>query len=221
MITAGAVDRLRPDGDRFYDPTTGTFLTRDPIEAVTRSPYGYTGGNPLNATDPSGLCWGPGCWVEEGTQGLVGFVGGLMGADQRTVAQAQGTVDEGSDYVGDQITNNPIHDHVGIDANICAGVCAGLTYLDGHFYLNYGAGAVAGAGVGPTYYSQPLDPDSCDDNPNVTTMVVLTVPVSGSVSRDMESGGLSTDKGWTVSPGIGWGMKYSLFLGPMWQKPIS
>jgi hypothetical protein len=30
---------------------------------VTRSPYAYVEGNPLNKTDPSGLCWGPGCWV--------------------------------------------------------------------------------------------------------------------------------------------------------------
>jgi RHS repeat-associated protein len=41
---------------RVYDPTTGQFLTRDPIEAVTRSPYGYAGNNPLNYIDPSGLC---------------------------------------------------------------------------------------------------------------------------------------------------------------------
>ncbi len=40
---------------RYYDPTTGQFLTRDPAVASTRSAYGYTYGNPLNTTDPSGL----------------------------------------------------------------------------------------------------------------------------------------------------------------------
>lgn len=50
---------------RYYDPATGQFLTRDPIEAQTREAYGYVGGNPLNETDPTGLCWGPTCWVEE------------------------------------------------------------------------------------------------------------------------------------------------------------
>jgi RHS repeat-associated protein len=40
---------------RLYDPTTGQFLSRDPINALTRSAYGYVYGNPLNATDPSGL----------------------------------------------------------------------------------------------------------------------------------------------------------------------
>ncbi len=40
---------------RFYDPTTSQFLSRDPLAAMTRSPYGYVYGNPLNAVDPSGL----------------------------------------------------------------------------------------------------------------------------------------------------------------------
>jgi RHS repeat-associated protein len=40
---------------RYYDPTTGQFLTRDPITPLTRSPYGYVYGNPLNNSDPSGL----------------------------------------------------------------------------------------------------------------------------------------------------------------------
>ena len=40
---------------RYYDPVTTEFLSRDPAVATTRDPYGYAGGNPLNATDPSGL----------------------------------------------------------------------------------------------------------------------------------------------------------------------
>lgn len=50
---------------RYYDPATAQFLTRDPIESITREAYGYVGGNPLNRTDPMGLCWGPGCWAED------------------------------------------------------------------------------------------------------------------------------------------------------------
>ena len=40
---------------RYYDPTTGQFLSRDPAVASTREAYGYTGGDPLNGSDPSGL----------------------------------------------------------------------------------------------------------------------------------------------------------------------
>lgn len=40
---------------RVYDPATGQFLTRDPLEDSARSPYLYAAGNPLTYTDPSGL----------------------------------------------------------------------------------------------------------------------------------------------------------------------
>jgi RHS repeat-associated protein len=39
---------------RYYDPSTAQFLSRDPIEPVTRQPYAYAANNPLNMTDPSG-----------------------------------------------------------------------------------------------------------------------------------------------------------------------
>ena len=40
---------------RFYDPVSGSFLSRDPMAASTRSPYGYASNSPVNASDPSGL----------------------------------------------------------------------------------------------------------------------------------------------------------------------
>jgi RHS repeat-associated protein len=53
-----------PDGriDRYYDPSTDQFLSIDPDVAETGQPYAFTGDDPLNATDPLGLCWSPiGC----------------------------------------------------------------------------------------------------------------------------------------------------------------
>lgn len=41
--------------NRYYDPATAQFLTRDPLAALTWAPYSYTNGNPLNETDPLGL----------------------------------------------------------------------------------------------------------------------------------------------------------------------
>jgi RHS repeat-associated protein len=40
---------------RYYDPTSGQFLTVDPLVTVTQTPYGYVSDNPLNAGDPTGL----------------------------------------------------------------------------------------------------------------------------------------------------------------------
>jgi RHS repeat-associated protein len=42
--------------DRYYDPTTDQFWSVDPDVAETGQPYSFTGDNPLNATDPLGLC---------------------------------------------------------------------------------------------------------------------------------------------------------------------
>jgi RHS repeat-associated protein len=49
---------------RYYDPSIGRFISRDPMSAQpgwTGSPYGYGGGNPVNATDPTGLGVDWGC----------------------------------------------------------------------------------------------------------------------------------------------------------------
>jgi len=44
---------------RYYDPATQQFLTMDPQVAQTKQPYAYTGANPVNGTDPTGLCTFP------------------------------------------------------------------------------------------------------------------------------------------------------------------
>lgn len=41
---------------RYYDPKTAQFITVDPWNTLTGSPYGYASNNPLNLSDPSGLC---------------------------------------------------------------------------------------------------------------------------------------------------------------------
>jgi RHS repeat-associated protein len=46
---------------RYYDPTTGQFITRDPLEAVTHAPYSYSTDDPTNISDPSGRCSLIGC----------------------------------------------------------------------------------------------------------------------------------------------------------------
>jgi RHS repeat-associated protein len=40
---------------RYFEPSSGQFLSRDPMEPFTRSAYAYASSNPLNFTDPLGL----------------------------------------------------------------------------------------------------------------------------------------------------------------------
>src|ERR1700676_190892 len=53
--------RLVPGGEfrsvvhRYYDPGTGQFLSVDPLANITGTPYAYTGGDPVNGSDPAGL----------------------------------------------------------------------------------------------------------------------------------------------------------------------
>jgi hypothetical protein len=48
---------------RYYDPKTAQFLTRDPLDTLTRSAYGYVNDNPINGTDPTGLVAPGGCYT--------------------------------------------------------------------------------------------------------------------------------------------------------------
>lgn len=80
---------------RFYDPATGQFLTRDPIEGQTRQPYSYARQNPLNLVDPSGLVGelaGGGCLVGEAIQPIGGCAPGAAAGATAEVAIAAGAV---------------------------------------------------------------------------------------------------------------------------------
>ena len=73
---------------RYYDPATGQFLSRDPLEALTGRPYSYAGNDPVNETDPSGLlgCGDLGPFagacntVSSGVSTVVGGAGSTIGA---------------------------------------------------------------------------------------------------------------------------------------------
>ncbi|MDX2065147.1 MAG: RHS repeat-associated core domain-containing protein [Fimbriimonadaceae bacterium] len=55
--SSGGDSGLQLLGHRYYDPSTGRFLTRDPIKDG-RNWYTYCENNPLTAVDPLGL------WIE-------------------------------------------------------------------------------------------------------------------------------------------------------------
>jgi RHS repeat-associated protein len=52
---------LQYDQARYYDPQTGQFISRDPLEAQTRQPYSYAADNPVSWSDPTGDISGKKC----------------------------------------------------------------------------------------------------------------------------------------------------------------
>jgi RHS repeat-associated protein len=69
---------------RWYDPTTAQFTSVDPLVAKTGQAYEYAGDNPVDNSDPTGLCWGGAtlCSIENSVSSALGTVGDLAGAVQ-------------------------------------------------------------------------------------------------------------------------------------------
>src|SRR5439155_12176149 len=78
---------------RYYDPTTAQFISRDPVTYLTREPYAYTGDNPLNGTDPTGLynCgWQPWNCIRLDTIGRNQFASNATNPQTLAIAGAAG-----------------------------------------------------------------------------------------------------------------------------------
>jgi hypothetical protein len=58
--------------NRYYDPSTGQFLSVDPLVQSTGEPYAYAGDDPINNMDPLGLCWPSWACPVENALGSVG-----------------------------------------------------------------------------------------------------------------------------------------------------
>lgn len=72
---------------RYYDPSTGQFISQDPLLDMTRSPYGYSADDPINQSDPLGLCnsnpLSPSFWINGNC--ISGLVGGPDGGGPETL----------------------------------------------------------------------------------------------------------------------------------------
>jgi len=124
--------------NRYYDPTTGQFLSVDPLVGITVQAYAYSGDDPVNMTDPLGLWgWNPisdvvqaatdvghdvaagANWVAHHPLQIAAIVGGavvIVGATVLTgglvdvlVATASGLVEEESTIGGLEAVELAIH----------------------------------------------------------------------------------------------------------------
>jgi RHS repeat-associated protein len=192
---------------RYYDPATGSFLTRDLAVTTTRAPYAYVKDNPLNATDPRGLCdWA--MQIFPATSGLCAFehvtpyvANTPLAAPTARAAQA------GYDAV------DPVMQHATYGAGVCAGVCGGFSqqgdttsgYMGGFGILGRGP-SVGWAGQTasrrhPTAYTVAVgqnddkyhSPDWCDWEVDIITGVGGEVGGTGTVFSHR---GNDPRKGW-------------------------
>lgn len=110
---------------RYYDPATGQFITRDPVEMATRQPYSYAGGGPVNSNDPTGLaCAGP-------FGSLCAFGDAITHAGSTLLNEGRGILNTatvgGSEAIAGALGAPP--PGFGIGFGGCIGL--GITFLDG------------------------------------------------------------------------------------------
>jgi RHS repeat-associated protein len=85
---------------RYYDPTTGQFLSRDPLTITTGHPYAYVENDPVGGIDAAGLRRGPSLFergaivVHDSLHGAANkFVQNHPSGAQRVVDFSAGTLD--------------------------------------------------------------------------------------------------------------------------------
>jgi RHS repeat-associated protein len=159
------------DRARFYQSQTGSFTTRDPAFSSTDTAYTYSGGDPVNSSDPSGLIPSdPAC----GGNGPIGYSPGRLA--QLCAAQQANS----RQVVSEECKNNP---GGCTDDNFCIGsVCLQFNIVQG---LEGGANFIEGFGnaelgtintvvhyasfgqLNSNFHLNPLP--FCSDNPFVQT----------------------------------------------------
>lgn len=157
-------------GARMYDPIIGRWLSKDPIlfGGGDTNLYGYVANDPVNWTDPSGLCpWCIGAVVGGVASGVSAY---LAGGDARTIAvsAAVGAVAGAASMGVSAFTSSATaaiaaNAGIGIAANVATQVATG-TAPGSLNYTQVGIGALAGgigAGVGlgagtAAFYGTPV-----------------------------------------------------------------
>ncbi|MHB8263774.1 MAG: RHS repeat-associated core domain-containing protein, partial [Acidimicrobiales bacterium] len=85
--------------NRYYDPSTGQFVSVDPLVSLTNQPYQYVGGDPVNEVDPLGLwSWNPCNWgnvchhAHNVLNGTISYLGNTLHTDACTYFGSGGLV---------------------------------------------------------------------------------------------------------------------------------
>ncbi|WP_091314074.1 RHS repeat-associated core domain-containing protein [Amycolatopsis tolypomycina] len=104
---------------RYYDPATALFLSVDPLVDTSGTAYAYTGGNPVNRTDPTGELFG----LDNLIAGAVGAI--AAGGGALIHGALTGHVDWAD--VGIAAAAGGVFGATFAECGICAGVATNLT----------------------------------------------------------------------------------------------
>jgi hypothetical protein len=131
---------------RYYAPSTGQFLSVDPLVDSTQMPYAHVSGDPVNASDSSGLCSWLGCIGAAVNATVFGLSPALSTVALRAVAVGSG--------FGAAAADGPSCSH-GVLASclgVVVGVGSGLSGLGGPAAQLFGAFlAINGIGIDGTW----------------------------------------------------------------------
>jgi RHS repeat-associated protein len=200
--------------NRYYDPTTTQFLTRDPAVAITGSAYGYVEDNPLSESDPAGLYPGQGIvnqisqvisCITENASRLGGCQTGARPA--ATVVQGTAAAVRTPDYITIDAGNvglpmPVIGPFLGWDVNV-------TVTKPGHVYFGGGGaagtpgpfGSLRGGWINGSNHPSDCTIDSFNDHWGTTVsgqVAIPGLPVGPSVGRTY--GGNGT---WSNEAGVG------------------
>ena len=159
-------------GARYYEPTSGRFLSADPMgQAASRSLYDYAGGDPVNNFDPDGRIFGTSLNLGEFSLSLgsaiVTTLGQTLLSGGETIASGAARI-VGANQTADNLFNSAMENSVSgqtlaaggslRQAKLAAGIlgataAAELSVFGGEGLLAaYGEGALGVGNVGLTNY---------------------------------------------------------------------
>jgi RHS repeat-associated protein len=198
---------------RHYDPALGRFLSKDPVPFVNR--YAYVDGNPVNLSDPSGLCYR---WLGA----FCDPTGRSRGGDENH------PIEEIAERTKDSLTSAGTNvsgvvyaaGYVDVNATFCL---PGLTRACGsgglllspttrpHVYAGLGAGRGASVSASWAPGQRPTPGRYCS-----ATATYKWANVTGTRTWEDNSSGKESTSSFGGSAGIGLGGLFGVFCGNVW-----
>ena len=196
---------LEYDQASWYDPSTGQFLSVDPDVEQTSQPYAYADDDPINATDPTGLCGSTSSWGA--------FWAGCGSDTVHTIASEVNNVIRTSPVglaldIDRQVTGHTVGMCVGGEIGVAKVVSESLCYeatSSGQSCITESSGLTTGVGMGASLTGTMSSAQSCAD---LSGRFVGSAASVGPVAGSLAFGNRSDCSGpeWQANFGYGAGL---------------